>query len=329
MINNEPNNRSGSSAGDLLHDNTNQYSIDYFADEIFINILSYLNLAQINNLSLVNKKWKRLTRDPNLLKIAIYREIAFGMDKWVQNFGEKMMNDIIKLDGNQDASSPPLDEFMNDCRKFEQVFPGERASDHLSLVWLPQEFTTNKIGELIKNYFPENKDGYEKHITRLGDVPPRSGWVIATKGIFPGSKGKSYEEQMELLDQLAEKGLADYRPPMEAEAAGCILAQYLEERKNKTAMSSSYGEDEKWAKICERLLELAAEEEYPISAKDYQFIDSKIRNFWLNNWNWAKVFTRCVDINGQDECTGKDMHRLVGRFKRIAATTKIILMKWE
>lgn len=282
MINNEPNNRSGSSAGDLLHDNTNQYSIDYFADEIFINILSYLNLAQINNLSLVNKKWKRLTRDPNLLKIAIYREIAFGMDKWVQNFGEGMMNNEIEEDGNIDVSSLPVDEFISDCRKFKEIFPTERTLNYLFPLWLPQKFTKNRIGILLKNYFPQNVDGYRSDNALLsGDVPnARSGWVIATKIILPGSRDKSYKKQMKMLDKFAKKGLTGYQHPRQTEALGCILAYYLEERERRAR------ED----------------------------VQSQNRYSWLEIWNWREVFTRCVEIDGQDEYTGKDMHVLVGRF---------------
>ena len=56
--------------------------IEILPVELVLKVFSYLNLATLGSICCVSKQWKQLANDPKLWKVAIYREIAFGNDKW-------------------------------------------------------------------------------------------------------------------------------------------------------------------------------------------------------------------------------------------------------
>jgi hypothetical protein len=67
---------------------TRQDPLTVLAKDAVLEVFSHLNLAALGTICCVSKEWKRLANDPTLWKIAIYKEIAFGNDKWAQCFGE-------------------------------------------------------------------------------------------------------------------------------------------------------------------------------------------------------------------------------------------------
>jgi hypothetical protein len=67
---------------------TNPISIDglLYADIIFV-IFSHLDLASLSTSCLISRKWEQLASlasQPVLWKHAVYKELAFGNDKWAQ-----------------------------------------------------------------------------------------------------------------------------------------------------------------------------------------------------------------------------------------------------
>ncbi len=178
-----------------------QDPIEVLPDELILEVFSYFDLYTLRNICLVSKAWKRLTNEPILWKIAIYREIAFGNDKWALCFG----TDVVKNEDNtEEFSSLPLDDFIADCRKFKSIFPERNARASLMLVRLPKTLngglTLKSLGELTKKYFPDNDRGYkfirpdivenlrDKSVENLGDKSiDKSHWVLMTKDVLPGS----------------------------------------------------------------------------------------------------------------------------------------------
>ena len=212
---------------------TKQDSIKTLPDELVLKVFFYLNIATLGTICCVNKAWKQLANDPILLKKAIYREIAFGNDKWAQCFGADVVKDE---DKREEFSSLPSDDFIADCKKFKSIFPGRNAKDSLMLVRLPKTLngglTLKNLGELAKKYFSYSDRGYgfilPPIVQELGDKSiDKSHWVLMTKGILPGSRAKSYSEQQKIVADLAEKSLIGYEVPDTLESAVCILSQYF------------------------------------------------------------------------------------------------------
>jgi len=168
--------------------------------------------------------------------MAIYKEIAFGNDKWAQCFGK----DIVKgEDSREELSSLPWNDFIADCKKFKSIFPKKNAKDRLMLVRLPKTLngglTLKSLGELAKKYFSDSDTGYEfiwsDIVDELGDKSiDKSYWVLMTKDVLPGSRNKSYTEQQDIIGKLAQKALIGYEIPDTLAAAICILAQYFDSK---------------------------------------------------------------------------------------------------
>jgi len=207
--------------------------IDILPDELILEVFSHLNLATLGTICCVSKQWKRLANEPILWKIAIYREIAFGNDKWAQCFGADVVKDE---DNREEFSSLPSDAFISDCKKFKNIFPEKNAKDSLMLVRLPKTLngglTLKSLGELAKKYFSNSDTGYRviwsAIVQELGDKSiDKSRWVLMTKDVLPESRDKSYAEQQKIVAKLAEKSLISYEVPETLESAACILSQYF------------------------------------------------------------------------------------------------------
>jgi len=212
---------------------TKQDPIEILPDELVLKVFSHLNLATLGTICCVSKQWKQLANDPILWKIVIYREIAFGNDKWAQCFG----TDVVKGEDNREEfSSLPSDDFIADCKKFKNIFPEKNAKDSLMLVRLPKALngglTLKSLGELAKKYFSESDSGYRfiwsDIVQELGDKSiDKSRWVLMTTDVLPGSRNKSYAEQQKMVADLAEKSPISYEVPETLESAACILSQYF------------------------------------------------------------------------------------------------------
>ncbi len=204
-----------------------------FCDGLVLKIFSYFNFANLGNCCSVSKAWNRLAKDPTLWKIAIHRELAFGNAQWAQCFGP----DVVKDEDNwEEYSSLPLEEFIADCRKFTKLFPGRSAKDSLMLVRLPRTLhgglTLKSLGELARKYFPKSSTGYRfiwsPVMQEQGDKSiDRSRWVVMTRDILPGTRGRSYAEQQRMIADLASESLNGYGVPGILKATACIFSQYF------------------------------------------------------------------------------------------------------
>jgi hypothetical protein len=213
------------------HDNCSKQDPVYpLPDELFLKVFSHFNLATLGIICRVSKEWKRLANDPILWKTAIYREIAFGNDKWAGCFGKDVVKDE---DSKEEFSSLPWKDFIADCKKFKILFPEKTAKDTLLLVRLPKTLngglTLKNLSELAGKYF-SNISSYILHELRDKSID-KSLWVLMTKDLLPGSKDKNYGEQQKIVAGLAEKSLMNYEVPGALEFAACILSQHFNSKK--------------------------------------------------------------------------------------------------
>jgi hypothetical protein len=208
------------------------------SSDVVSEIFSYLNLATLGASCCVSRRWRQLVNANDLIlwKNAIYREIAFGTDKWVKCFG----TDVVKEeDKREDFSSLPIKEFIEACRKSKLIFPDKSARSSLMLVRLPKtlsgQLTLKSLGELARKFFPESytgsRYGWSSIVAALGDTPiDKSCWVLMTKDVLPGSRSKSCAQQQAIVTALAANTLIPFKVPTVLEAAVCILSQYVERK---------------------------------------------------------------------------------------------------
>ena len=95
-----------------------------------------------------------------------------------------------------------------------------------------KELTLNSLGELVKT--PKNGG----HATNYGFIRneivkehgnksiDKSYWVLMTQDVIPGSRGKSYDVQKNLIKTFS-KTKAEYQVPQALEAAVCIFMKYV------------------------------------------------------------------------------------------------------
>jgi len=208
---------------------TKQDPIEILPDELILEVFSHLNLVTLGTICCVSKAWKRLANEPILWKIAIYREIAFGNDKWAQCFGVDVVKDE---DNREEFSSLPSDAFISDCKKFKNIFPEKNAKDSLMLVRLPKTLngglTLKNLGELAKKSDTGYRFIWPAIIQEQGDKSiDKSQWVLMTTDVLPGSRNKSCGEQQKIVADLAEKSLISYEVPETLESVACIFSQYF------------------------------------------------------------------------------------------------------
>jgi hypothetical protein len=154
---------------------------------------------------------------------------VFGAQAWRRYFGEVGTEPPLPSDINQILSGP--------C----PFWSGKSVQDTHLLVLIPSTvngsaFTLNLLEELIK--YPQG-EGYPTaycfygHDVRaaLGAQSPESAyWVLMTREVLPGSRGKDYASQKALIAAHAsETGLA-HELPGALEATTVILSHYVRTR---------------------------------------------------------------------------------------------------
>jgi hypothetical protein len=196
-------------------------------------IMSFLDLQSLGRCCIVSKTWKRAVDDaPELWKSIIYRQLAFGNDKWAQCISP----DVIKDEPvGEDFATLPWREVIADFRNIKKVFPGRKATDCLMLVRLPKTFNGhlcfNCLDLFARHRFRLSDDGY-KLITEFRGLHgnrsiEKSYWVLMTKDVLPGSRNQSYNTQHQMVANLAQQSLVGYRVPVALEAITCIFSQYF------------------------------------------------------------------------------------------------------
>lgn len=207
--------------------------ISLFPDELGMEIFSLLNLSSLGKICQVSKSWKQLADEPILWRNAVYKEIAFGSDKWGQFCGEEVVKDE---DRREELSSLPWKEFIADYNKFKVIFPGKNAKNSLMIVRLPKTLngglTLNSLGELAKKFFQADNSGYSYIFAPvnkelINQSIDKSLWVIVTQEGLPEGSNKSYTNQQEIVARLAEKSLGGYEISDALKYTACILSQYF------------------------------------------------------------------------------------------------------
>jgi F-box-like len=213
-----------------------QDAINVVPRELLLEIFSQVNLTTLGAIYLVSKRWKQLASDPLLWKGIIYRDKAFGSEKWIQHFGKG----IIKNEDSEEAFSSLPEDIGEILRSPCPAFPKKRIIQTHMLVWIPKiingvPLTLKSLGELTKQYFNQKYcyiSGYRfienAVIHELGDKPiGKHAWVLMTNSVLPGSRNKSYANQQNLVADLAKKTLVLYEVPDALKASVCIFAEYF------------------------------------------------------------------------------------------------------
>ena len=129
-----------------------------------------------------------------------------------------------------------IDEMLQKTSNFK--LDGETShrpiKDNHLLVLIPatvdgDPFTLNKLGKLLKTKFPDNDSGYRRYLTSSKNtagnkkLPHTPYWVLMTRDVLAGSRGKKYSAQAKIVDRHASAG---YRLPYALEVSTSILMYY-------------------------------------------------------------------------------------------------------
>jgi hypothetical protein len=215
-----------------------------FSDDICKEILRFSSSSyEIRAVCLVSKKWKVLGRQVTPFiqadeKARIYQTVAFSKLKWNLHFGEGTVEE-------DDFSSLPQDIgsiLSRPCKGF----PGNRVIDSHMLVYLPRSintpnaegilerlpFTLNNLERLMEskldNFFPGFRIDWNGIVVLYGNRSLTDrGWVLMMKDVIPGSRGSSYSDQVEMVENIALRSGLPYQVPSLLEAAACIYMWYV------------------------------------------------------------------------------------------------------
>ena len=94
-------------------------------------------------------------------------------------------------------------------------------------------FTLYKLGALVKKYFPVAKKGYRYYDAAIkrkhsASSPDASYWILLTREILLGSRGRSYSAQKALVSSHATRTGLAYRIPSILEVSTVVLAHYVQ-----------------------------------------------------------------------------------------------------
>ena len=206
--------------------------INPLPDEILYDFFSRLDLATLAGCCLVSKKWSVLAGDSGLWKAVIYRELAFGKEKFAKYYGDIGEEPILRHD-IRDVLKDTHHEMLEHRRRVairRGLSPEEVQEVRIppiqklfKLVVLPKtldgkQFDAEMFEEYVKNpknsihktcyaYFsPEAKEALRKAL------PQESSWALVPRDVLEGSGAQEWPEQQRLVVPLSGfeviKGLA-------------------------------------------------------------------------------------------------------------------------
>jgi hypothetical protein len=222
--------------------------------DVVQNIFEFLSVDDLTKIRFVNNEWNRKASE------LIINKIAFGNKNWIKAFGSGV---IPETEINKDIESLPKDIvkiLLSKC----QINPEEnkRVYETHVFVWIPKtvvidekeenltirtevNLTIKTMGQLIKKMFSsKNKNGYgfltKPIMDQYGDQPiDKSGWVLLSKNLIPGSGNNTYTQQQELVKNLAEITKIPYEAPQVLPLIIRIFAQYMESNKKIDLVNSN------------------------------------------------------------------------------------------
>ncbi|MBS0649276.1 MAG: hypothetical protein JSS10_08655 [Verrucomicrobia bacterium] len=151
--------------------------------------------------------------------------IAFGKEQWGKYLGEVGEEPPLPSDIHQILQSP--------C----PFFPGKKVEETHLLTLIPKTvngkpLTLDSLEELVKHpkqgqptRFSSYSDEIKKEYGRK--FPERSYWTLMTRDVIPASRGKIYNDQVQLLKKYSQKAQVSYEMPKLLEAATSILTEYF------------------------------------------------------------------------------------------------------
>lgn len=215
----------GKTLGSGLDSLSKKNSINKLDSNVQGKVFSYLRPSDLGAVCQSDKIRNEIV---NSLDLKI-KSFAFTSKDW-KRFCKK------DVDTEGERSSLPVDIYAklnSPC----PVFPGKRIGQTHMLVWIPKKaggepLTLNSLGRILKEYFPGNNenDGYryvgKPIVMEHGEVAPaKSGWVLMTKDVLPGSRNRWYTDQQRLVANLTTTSL--YEVPKILETVVCISARYF------------------------------------------------------------------------------------------------------
>ena len=200
---------------------TNNNINTIMSDEVIQHVFSFVDDGTLGKVKQVCKDWLVLATDEVFLK-ALYREPAeaFGEEMWKTHIGEIEQPPRLPLNIKKTLASP--------C----PIWDGKKIKETHILVYRPERIngkpnTVNNIGKLVPMDGKPTGYRFICDVEEHGDTPATEGkWLLMTKDVLPGSLGKRYADQQELVKQLSQQTGVEYEVPHLLDTITCIFAEY-------------------------------------------------------------------------------------------------------
>ncbi len=197
--------------------------------ELILYIFSYLTGMDLGRCELVTKNWNRLTKDEYLKAKVLRLELKELEAKGFRFIGEEIWNQCLGDVGEVPPLPEDIIQILNSpCPWLE----GKKMFETHMLVLIPatvngNPLTLNTIGVLVKTPKMGNKTEYQYigedlKIEHGSIAIEKSYWVLMTKDVLEGSRGKSRKNQLALA--ASQTG---YQAPTLREAIFSIFMRYV------------------------------------------------------------------------------------------------------
>lgn len=207
--------------------------INLLPADVLQTIFENLDFKKLVSCSHVCHLWKKLIKIP--FKYKVYHEFAFNPFHWNEFCGK----DTVTQDEVQNAYHLLPDKIMKILTSPCPAFPDKRIIESHMLVWIPKTIkgkilTIKSFGELLKqrDEFFKNPTGYGSFwysvFQQEGFKSIKSGWVLMTTDVIPGSGDKTYSNQGIMVKNLYK---TCYEIPKVGEAVVCIAVLYFKTKK--------------------------------------------------------------------------------------------------
>lgn len=197
-------------------------NINTMPSEIIVNILQMLPFDDQLNCRLVCKKWTEQAENAKNIKAIL------GIQIWAE---------LGLFPKSSDVPKTP-----------KEFIKGAKARNRL-IVLIPQGISEEKIGELMKKKFPQNKDGYKFVPTNIKNdeeykrIVQKSYWIGITRTLIKEGEQLTYDEANEYAKKFQNKLTPICRLPKRLEISSAALLKFTqtEERllKSERSMNKS------------------------------------------------------------------------------------------
>lgn len=169
--------------------------------------------------------------------------------------------DRLKILPREIPHLPPAEIDRMFAKECPEEFFGKKKNGTLytmgethTLILIPTEFKTlnHLLNQYLKPFKIEGVD-WDRIRGEYGDKPfGPSRWIFLTKDVLKGSRGKSYEKQIEAIHRLSQKMNEKYQMPPLVDVIAAIFLHYIATGENLYPRGKWFFSSDTFTRVCEK-----------------------------------------------------------------------------